>query len=422
MERIQIISNHLTSGKTQDTSSTSSFDYYQLDDLLNDNDKDIRYKIKSFVDNELNKININEYYEKAEFPFEVLEKLSKLNLVGSTMKGYGCSNITPTSLGLIGMELAKSSADLATFYAILLNITMLGIYYCGSEQQKEKYLPDLASMKKIGAFALTEPNAGSDAAGLQCKAKKVDGGWLLTGEKRWIGNAPFADVIVVWARNVDTNKIHGFIVEPKTVNQKGCRIETIKNKIALRSVQNGHIYFDNCFIREDQRLPLANDFNSGPGRCLFLTRVVVGWIALGIASNAYEKCLEYVKNRQQFGQPLAQFQIIQDRLVKMMGNIQAIALMCIRVSSLYEQSKLTLGQAGLLKAFASAKAREVVSLARECFGGNGILLDQGGIGRNFVDIEGVYTYEGTYDINTLVAGREITKLSAISSNNRNFNK
>lgn len=339
--------------------------------------------------------------------------------MGANIKGYGSLELTSMELGLIAMEISKSSADIATFYTILLNITMLAIYYSGSEQQKQYYLPKMTSLEKIGAFALTEPEAGSDAAGLKCTAKQLPNGagWILNGEKRWIGNAPMADIIVIWARNIDTNKIHGFILEPSKVASGGdqLRIETLQKKFAFRSVQNGHIFMKDCFIAEDQRLTNALDFNSGPGKCLFLTRIVVGWIALGVASNAYEKCLQYVKQRNQFGQPLAQFQLVQERLVKMCSNIQAISLMCHRVSQLFDQGKLSSGQVGLLKAFSTSKAREVVSMARELFGGNGILLDD--IGRNFLDMEGIYTFEGTYDVNTLIAAREITGLSAISSIN-----
>ncbi|KAM9980580.1 hypothetical protein ACTFIY_002893 [Dictyostelium cf. discoideum] len=423
MERIQIISNHLVAGEIKPKKpQPSATDFFDFDGLLTEKELAIRKKAENFAKEEINSLNINEYYERAEFPLAIIERLKGLNWVGANIKGYGSPELTSMELGLIAMEFSKSSADIATFYTILLNITMLAIYYSGSEQQKQYYLPKMSSLEKIGAFALTEPEAGSDAAGLKCTAKQLPNGagWILNGEKRWIGNAPMADIIVIWARNIDTNKIHGFILEPSKVLVKGggddqLRIETLQKKFAFRSVQNGHIFMKDCFIAENQRLTNALDFNSGPGKCLFLTRIVVGWIALGVASNAYEKCLQYVKQRNQFGQPLAQFQLVQERLVKMCSNIQAISLMCHRVSQLFDQGKLSSGQVGLLKAFSTSKAREVVSMARELFGGNGILLDD--IGRNFLDMEGIYTFEGTYDVNTLIAAREITGLSAISSIN-----
>ncbi|KAN0045030.1 hypothetical protein ACTA71_006557 [Dictyostelium dimigraforme] len=431
MERIQIISNHLVAGEIKQKPQPNATDFFDFDELLTEKELAIRKKAEKFAKEEINSLNINEYYERAEFPIPIIERLKRLNWVGANIKGYGSPELTSMELGLISMEFAKSSADIATFYSILLNITMLAIYYSGSEQQKQYYLPKMSSLEKIGAFALTEPEAGSDAAGLKCTAKQLPngGGWILNGEKRWIGNAPMADIIVIWARNVDTNKIHGFILEPSKVynnnnnignNKDQLRIETLKNKFAFRSVQNGHIFMKDCFIPESQRLTNALDFNSGPGKCLFLTRIIVGWIALGVASNAYEKCLQYVKKRNQFGQPLAQFQLVQERLVKMCSNIQAISLMCHRVSQLFDQGKLTSGQVGLLKAFSTSRAREVVSMARELFGGNGILLDD--IGRNFVDMEGIYTFEGTYDVNTLIAAREITGFSAISTNQHSKQK
>ncbi|KAF2071301.1 hypothetical protein CYY_007376 [Polysphondylium violaceum] len=423
MERIQAIGNHLLAPsdsysselktsevRGKESNKEFSIDYYQFSDLLTPKEREIREKAKDFVKNNLDLDQLNKYYEKAEFPFFLLDKLKKLGWVGANIKDYGCPGMGAGELGMVALELSKTSTDLSTFYCILLNISMLPIFYCGSEQQKQHYLPKMASMDMIGAFALTEPEAGSDASGLKCSATKVPGGWRLNGEKRWIGNAPIADVLIVWARNSDTKKIHGFIVEPS--KHKGVTIEKMENKIALRSVQNGHIYLRDCFVPDEQQLPLAKDFQTGPGKCLFLTRIVAAWIALGVASNAYEKCLEYVKQRKQFGQPLASFQLVQERLTRMLGNLQGMTLMCLRISQLFDQGKLTYGQVGLLKAHVSLKGREIVSLSRELLGGNGIASDFGGVARNFVDMEAIYTFEGTYDVNSLITGREITGISA----------
>lgn len=330
------------------------------------------------------------------------------------MTGYGCSSLSAVKVGLLSMELSKCSADISTFFGILLNISMLPIYNNGSEEQKQKYLPKMSSMELIGAFGLTEPQAGSDASGLYCEATKVEGGWILNGEKRWIGNAPMADVIIIWARNSETKQVNGFIVDKGTV---GMSVEKMENKISLRSVQNGHIYLKNCFVGEGQRLPLAKDFQSGPGASLFLTRIVASWIALGIASNAYSKCLEYCQNRKQFQSPLSQFQLTQERLVRMLANLQAMSLMCLRISHLYDSKKLTFGQVGMLKAFCTSKGREITQLSRELLGGNGLVTDFE-VAKNFVDMEAVHTFEGTYDINTLITGREITKSSAFSVNKK----
>ncbi|EGG25144.1 putative acyl-CoA oxidase [Cavenderia fasciculata] len=416
ISRIESISNHLQVVNVAVTEQQQqqqqvkdqvnvggSVDYYGLNDLLNDKERLIRKQAKQFAESKILPI-ANKYYEKAEFPFELIPLLKQLKWAGGNIKGYQCPGMTATELGMIAMEFAKVSADIATFYSILQTISMLPIYYCGSELQKLKYLPKMAAMDSIGCFGLTEPLAGSDASGLLCEARKVDNGWILNGEKRWIGNAPFADIIIVWARDTESKKIKGFIVEKGT---PGLNVETINNKISLRMVQNGHIYFKECLISDDQRLPNANDFNSGPGKCLFLTRIMAAWISLGVAANAYESCFKYVQSRKQFGTPLSKFQLIQERLVKMLGNLQAMTLMCLRVSHLFDQQKLSYGQIGLLKAYCTSHGREIVSLARECVGGNGIVTDYG-VARSFVDMEAIHTFEGSYDINTLIAAREIT--------------
>eukprot|EP01132_Coremiostelium_polycephalum_P006820 gene6820-8459_t len=414
MDRIQVLSNHLiesseVSGKI--SNQVDAINYYGFLDLLTDSEKKIRDQAVEFAEKELKPFDFYKYYENAEFPTPLLDKLSRLNWVGANIKEYGCPGLSAVQLGLIAMEFSKYSTDISTFYSILLNISMIPIEYCGSKEQKQRYLPDMAAMKKIGCFALTEPNAGSDAAGLQCSARKVDGGWILNGEKRWIGNAPISDVLIIWARNTDTKQVNGFILEK---GMKGLSVEKMEYKIALRSVQNGTIKLKDCFVSDSQRLPLAENFNTGPAKCLFLTRIIASWIALGISLNAYEKCLAYVKQRKQFNQSLSSFQLTQERLVKMLGNVQAMALMSLRVSQLFDQSKLTFGQVGLLKAQNTMRGREVVSMARELLGGNGIVYDYD-VAKNFVDMEAVHSFEGTYDVNTLIAGREITGFSAFKS-------
>ncbi|EFA77695.1 putative acyl-CoA oxidase [Heterostelium album PN500] len=412
--RLSVLSDHLQTNQVSsntESNDVDSLDYYSITQLLSNDQLDIRNKAKQFAEQHIQPI-VNEYYEKAEFPMHLLPKLKELNWAGSNIKGYSCPGIDAVSCGLIAFEFAKKSADIATFFGILQTISMLPIYYCGSEKQKQYYLPKMASMEKIGAFGLTEPNAGSDAAGLFCEAKQnSDGTWTLNGEKRWIGNAPFADVVIIWARNTDTKLINGFVIEKNT---PGMTVETINNKIALRMVQNGHIYLKNCILSDENRLPLAKDFGSGPGKSLFLTRIVASWIALGIACSAYESCIKYVKERKQFGQSLAKYQLVQERLVKMLGIIQSMSLMTLRISHLFDQNKLTYGQVGLLKAHNTSHGRQVVSMARELLGGNGIVTDFG-VARSFVDMEAVHTFEGTYDINTLITGREITGFPAFKT-------
>jgi len=390
--------------------STQSF--FSLDSLLSEESRAVQNKVKVFAEIHLQPSAMNLLYEKAEFPFSVIKEYAKLNLIGGTLKGYGCPGLSAVSNGLIAMEVSKFSADVATTVSILQNIVMFSIFHCGSEEQKERFLRKLAKLELLGAFALTEPEFGSDASSLQCRATKVEGGWILNGEKRWIGAGTFADLIIVWARNVSTNQVNGFIVEPAK-SSSDCLICTkMENKIALRCVQNAHIEFLNLFVPDENHLPLARDFKSGPGASLFLTRIIAGWIAVGIAANAYERCLRYTMERKQFGIPLAQNQLIQERLMRMCWHVQSMWMMSWRVSVLYDEGKATIGHAGMAKAHNTSLGRQVVSLARECVGGNGMITDFH-VGRAFTDMEAVHTFEGSYDINTLIAAREITGLNAL---------
>eukprot|EP01133_Synstelium_polycarpum_P003491 gene3491-3987_t len=382
--RIEVLSAHLVAGSAPvvaaaEKKNKGSVDFLNINDLLSVEERKSREEARVFAEEHMKPI-VNDCYEKAEFPMHLIEKMKTLKIAGGNIKGHGCPAKTALALGVATMEMSKVSSDIATFLSILQTISMLPIAHCGSEAQKTRFLPKMAALEAIGAFGLTEPLAGSDAAGLLCEARPTAAGWKLTGEKRWIGNAPFADVIIIWARNTETKQINGFIVERGT---PGLSVETIDHKVAFRIVQNGHIKLDGCIVSEDNRLPLATDFNSGPGKSLFLTRILASWTAVGIAAGSYEACLAYVQSRKQFGKPLAKNQLVQERLVKMLGNLQAMVLI----------------------------GREVVSLARELVGGNGIVTSFG-VARAFVDMEAVHTFEGTYDINVLIAAREITGLSS----------
>ncbi|KAL6061118.1 Acyl-coenzyme A oxidase 4, peroxisomal [Balamuthia mandrillaris] len=383
--------------------ASSSSDYLHLDELLSASEKEIRYRVRSFSQKEILPI-IDDYYERAAFPHELLPKLAALNLCSGNIQGYGCPKMSGLECGLVAMELAKVDAGMATFYSILQPISMLSIYKSGSEEQKKELLPKMASLQLIGCFGLTEPDAGSDASNLYTTAKKVEGGWLLNGRKRWIGNGTFADVIIIWAINADTKKVHGFIVRK---GARGLKTIKIENKIALRAVQNADIVLEDCFVPDQDQLVAAKDFKTGPASSLFLTRIMAGWIALGTAMGAYERCLAYLKQRRQFGVPLARLQILQEKVVRMLGTIQCITLLCWRVSSLYDARTLSFGQASLAKATSTRMARSVLKLARECMGGNGVVTDFG-VARAFADIEAVYTFEGSYEINSLITGREVT--------------
>lgn len=383
-------------------------DLFHFDELLTPRERALRDKVRTFCNEHVLPI-INDYWERAEFPFELIPRIAELGIVGGTIQGYGCPGFSSVEVGLIAAELARGDGSVGTFVGVTSGLAMGAIAACGSEEQKQRWLPAMARLEKIGAFALTEPYVGSDAAHIRTTAKRVSGGYLLNGAKRWIGNATFADVIVVWAQDEETGRIGGFLVEKGT---PGYRATKIEGKIAKRSVINADITLENVFVPEENRLPLARSFRD-TANILKNTRYGVAWEAVGHAQAAYELALEYTLQREQFGRPIAGFQLVQQKLVHMLGDLTAIQLMAWRLSKLRDEdeSQITEGMASLAKQYCAAKARQIVALGREVLGGNGILLDQQ-IARHFADIEAVYTYEGTNEINTLVVGREITGIAA----------
>ncbi|XP_027072470.1 acyl-coenzyme A oxidase 4, peroxisomal-like [Coffea arabica] len=381
-------------------------DYYQFDDLLTPDEKETRQKVRKCMEKEVAPI-MAKYWEKAEFPFEVVPKLGALCIAGSTLKGYGCPGLSITASAVATAELARVDASCSTFILVHSSLAMLTIGMCGSESQKQKYLPSLAKLDTIGCWALTEPDYGSDASALRTTATKVAGGWILEGQKRWIGNSTFADILVVFARNTTTNQINGFIVKK---DAPGLQATKIENKIGLRIVQNGDILLKKVFVPDEDRLSGVNSFQD-TNKVLAVSRVMVAWQPIGIVMGVYDMCHRYLKERKQFGAPLAAFQINQQKLVQMLSNIQAMILIGWRLCKLYESGTMTPGHASMGKSWITLRARETVSLGRELLGGNGILADFL-VAKAFCDLEPIYTYEGTYDINTLVTGREITGISS----------
>ncbi|XP_048319823.1 acyl-coenzyme A oxidase 4, peroxisomal isoform X2 [Ziziphus jujuba] len=384
----------------------SASDYYQFDDLLTPEEKDVRLRVRECMEKEVAPI-MAEYWEKAKFPFHIIPKLGALRIAGGTIKGYGCPGLSITASAVASAEVARVDASCSTFVLVHSSLAMLTIALCGSEAQKQKYLPSLAEFKTVACWALTEPDYGSDASALRTTATKVEGGWILDGQKRWIGNSTFADVLVIFARNTTTNQINGFIVKK---NAPGLTATKIENKIGLRIVQNGDILLKKAFIPDEDRLPGVNSFQD-TNKVLAVSRIMVAWQPIGISMGVYDMCHRYLKERKQFGAPLAAFQLNQEKLVRMLGNVQAMTLVGWRLCKLYENGKMTPGHASLGKSWISLKARETVALGRELLGGNGILADFL-IAKAFCDLEPIYTYEGTYDINSLVTGREITGVAS----------
>ena len=382
-------------------------DFYHLGHVLTKEERELQLKVRDFMETEVKPI-VNHYWLKAEFPFEIIPKLAALNICGTTYQGYGCPNLTPMMEGMLAMELARVDTSISTFFGVQSGLAMGSIYLLGSEEQKQEWLPDMQQFKKIGAFGLTEPEVGSAAAGgLTMEVKRTGDTWALNGQKKWIGNSTFADVIIIWARDVDDNQVKGFLVRKGT---PGLKVEKMEDKMALRIVQNGVITLTNCEVQEKDRLQKANSFKD-TANVLRMTRAAVAWQAVGCARGAYESALNYTRQRKQFGKPIASFQMIQNHLVEMLSNLTAMQTMVLRLSQLQHEEKITDEHASLAKVFCSLRTRDVVSHAREVMGGNGILL-QYDVARFLADAEAIYSYEGTKEINSLIVGRAITGFSA----------
>jgi glutaryl-CoA dehydrogenase len=383
-------------------------DYFGLRDELTDAERDYLQRTRDFIDTEVLPV-INEYWERAEFPWKLIEKLGGLGIVGDGLAGYGCPPMSPVAAGLINMELNRGDGSLGTFHAVQAGLAMRSIWMLGSEEQKQRWLPPMARLERLGAFALTEPRHGSDAVALETSAVPDGDGYLLTGEKRWIGNGTIADVVVVWARDTTDGKVRGFLVEK---GSPGYEARVIEGKASVRAIWQAHIRLTDVRVPAGNVLPGARSFKDA-GRVLASTRIAVAWAALGHAVAAYEAALSYANQRTQFGKPLASYQLVQDQLVKMLAEVTAMQLYCLRVSRLEEQGKLTDTIAALAKMNNTLKARQVIADARDLLGGNGILLDFH-VMRHMTDIEAIYTYEGTEHIQTLIVGRDITGVSAFT--------
>jgi alkylation response protein AidB-like acyl-CoA dehydrogenase len=384
-------------------------DFYQFAETLGADELAVLKKVRAFMETKVAPI-INKYWIEDAFPFEVLPAFKELNVGGLGIQGYGCPGGSQLLIGLVAMEMARFDASIATFFGVHSGLAMGSIALVGSEAQKQKWLPPMARMEKIGCFGLTEPLVGSGTGGgLTTTAKREGDTWVLNGQKRWIGNAPWCDISIIWARDLADNQVKGFIVENKTT--PGFSVEKMLNKIALKVVQNGQITMKDCRVPEANRLAAGAQSFRDTARVLRGTRYYAGWETTGCQMGAYEHALKYAQERLQFGKPIGSFQLIQDLLAKMLGNITACQCMVVRAAQLADQGKLTEKQSALSKAFTTAKTRETVSWARELLGGNGILADYN-VARFFADAEALYSYEGTYQMQQLIVGKTITGFSA----------
>jgi len=382
-------------------------DFYELGSTLNPEEREIQLKVRKFMNREIRPI-ANEYWNRAEFPHHIIPKMAELNIAGLTYLGYGCPGKSALLEGFIAMEMARVDTSLSTFFGVQSGLAMGSIYLCGSEQQKQEWLPRMQKLEVIGAFGLTEPEVGSGAAGgLTTTCKREGDEWIINGQKKWIGNATFSDITIIWARDVEDNHVKGFIVRK---NNPGFHAEKMENKMALRTVQNALITMKDCRVSEIDRLQEANSFRD-TSKVLRMTRAGVAWQAVGCARGAYEAALKYTNERVQFGRPIASFQLVQDLLVTMLGDLTAMQTMVFRLSQMQDKDELLDEHASLAKVFCTLRMRSIVDHARELFGGNGILLEYD-IARFVADAEAIYSYEGTKEINSLIVGRAITGHSA----------
>jgi glutaryl-CoA dehydrogenase len=383
-------------------------DYFRIADQLTREERGYWRRTRDFVDEEVLPV-INGYWERAEFPWPLVERLGKLGLVGDGIDGYDCPPMSPIATGLVHMELNRGDGSLGTFLGVQAGLAMQSIAMLGSDEQKQRWLPGMARLDKLGAFALTEPLHGSDSVALDTAARRDGDDWVINGAKKWIGNGTLADVAVVWARDIADGQVKGFLVETSTPGYRATRID---GKGSLRAVWQAEIALTDLRVPEENRLPGARTFKD-TARVLAGTRNSVAWAALGHATAAYEIAVAYCRQRSQFGKPLVSFQIVQDRLVKMLAEVCSMQLYCLRLGRLIEEGRLTDTIAAIAKMNNTRKARQVIAEARDLLGGNGILLDYH-VMRHMADIEAIHTYEGTETIQTLIVGRDITGVGAFA--------
>jgi len=382
-------------------------DFYDLESLLDPADTAYRDQVRDFCAREVTPV-INDYWERAEFPAVLIPKMAELGIAGGTIEGYGSPGMSAVAAGLVAAEWARADGSLGTFYGVHSFLAMQSIALLGDEEQRERWLPQMASMDLIGAFGLTEPEHGSDAVALSTSARRDGDSYVLSGRKKWIGNGSIADLVLIWARGED-GAVGGYVVEKGT---PGFTATVMTGKTALRAVWQAEITLDDVRVPAENRLANCHSFKD-VSTVLDRTRYTVAWRALGIAQAAYELALAHTLQREQFGQPIAGYQLVQEKLARMLAEITSMQLLCWRLSTLADQGRMTAAMASLAKMDNCKKARQIVADARDLFGGDGILLEHH-IARHHADIEAVYTFEGTDHVQALIVGREITGISAIT--------
>lgn len=380
-------------------------DFYEADALLTEEERLVRQTVREFVDAEVLPV-LRDAWEKGEFPRGLVPKIAQLGLLGATIQGYGCAGMGPVAYGLALQELERGDSGVRSFASVQSGLVMYPIHAFGSDAQKEKYLPRLQRADLIGCFGLTEPDFGSNPAGLQTRAVRKGDRWILNGTKMWITNANLADLAVVWARAED-GTIQGFLVER---GAKGFSTHEIRGKLSLRASDTGEILLRDCEVPEENRLPNTQGLKSALS-CLNQARYGIAWGAVGAAMGCYEEALDYARQRVQFTRPIAGYQLVQRKLVEMLTEITKAQLLCLQLGRLKERGQATFVQVSLAKRNNVYQALEIARMARDILGANGILNEYSAM-RHMCNLETVYTYEGTHDIHTLIVGEHITGLPA----------
>lgn len=382
-------------------------DFYQLDDLLTEDEIMVRNTVRDFVEEKFLPL-VTEHYRNGTFPQEIIPQLGELGLLGPSIEGYGCAGLNSIAYGLICQELERGDSGLRSFASVQSSLVMYPIYAYGSEEQKQKWLPQLAKGTKIGCFGLTEPDFGSNPGGMITRARRKGDSYVLNGAKMWITNGSVADIAVIWAKD-DDDEIRGFLVE---CDRPGFKAIDIEGKFSLRASVTSELVLENCEIPLENALPLGVGLKAPLG-CLSQARYGIAWGALGAAMACYDTALSYSKNRIQFDKPIASFQLVQQKLVGMVTEITKGQLLAYRLGQIKDQGKIRHPQISMAKMNNVKIALDISRVARDILGANGI-ADEYPIMRHMNNLESVYTYEGTHDIHCLTIGREITGIAAFA--------
>jgi glutaryl-CoA dehydrogenase len=385
----------------------AALDYFGIDELFTHEERMVRDTVRELVSSRVMP-QIGKHWAAGTFPHELVPQFGELGLLGSSLTGYGCAGITPTAYGLICQELERGDSGIRSFVSVQSSLVMYPIWAFGSEEQKQRWLPEMAAGRAIGCFGLTEPDFGSNPSGMLTAAVRTGGGYRITGTKRWITNGSAAHVALVWAK-LD-GAVRGFLVP---TSSKGFAARDIHGKWSLRASVTSELVLEDCEVGEDALLPGVSGMR-GPLSCLSQARFGICYGAVGAAMACYDEALSYAKERVQFSRPIAGYQLVQRKLVDMVSEITKAQLLCLRLGRLKEAGRLTPGQISLAKRNNVAVAREIARDARDILGANGV-TDEYQCGRHMLNLESVYTYEGTHDIHTLVVGQDVTGLPAFDS-------